>query len=92
MLLHSTMRHLARGLFVENINTFLKLKAGATGFPSWVRSPSDEERYIEECRQSEGIILNKDSVIKPQSVDLLNSVSTHSGVNYARILCARKHN
>jgi len=29
------------GLFVEYINTFLKLKAEASGFPSWVRSPSD---------------------------------------------------
>ena len=33
-------------LFVEYINTFLKLKAETSGFPSWVRSPSDE-RYIE---------------------------------------------
>jgi len=80
------------GLFVEYINTFLKLKAEASGFPSWVRSPSDEERYIEEFRQSEGITLNKDSLITPQSADLLNSVSTHSGVNYARILFALKNN
>jgi len=28
------------GLFVEYINTFLKLKAEASGFPSWVRSLS----------------------------------------------------
>jgi len=50
------------GLFVEYINTFLKLKSEASGFPSCVRSPSDEERYIEEFRQSEGITLNKDSI------------------------------
>jgi len=50
------------GLFVDYINTFLKLKAEASGFPRWVRTPSDEERYIEEFRQSEGIILNKDSI------------------------------
>ena len=52
------------GLFVDYINTFLKLKAEASGFPSWVRNPSDEDRYIEEFRQSEGIILNKESICK----------------------------
>jgi hypothetical protein len=34
------------GLFVEYINTFLKLKAEASGYPSWVRTPGDEDRYI----------------------------------------------
>ena len=32
------------GLFVDYINTFLKLKAGGSGYPSWVRSPADEEQ------------------------------------------------
>jgi hypothetical protein len=27
------------GLFVNYINTFLKLKAEASGYPGWVRSP-----------------------------------------------------
>jgi hypothetical protein len=33
--------------FVEYINTFLKLKAQASGDPSWVRIPEDEDRYIQ---------------------------------------------
>ena len=52
----------AGGLFVEYIQTFLKLKAEASGYPSWVRIPADEDRYIEEFRQSEGILLDKDSI------------------------------
>ena len=52
------------GLFVDYINTFLKLKAEASGFPSWVRTPSEENRYIEGFRKSEGVILNKDSICK----------------------------
>ena len=36
----------AGGLFVDYINTFLKLKAEASGYPSWVRSPEDEELYV----------------------------------------------
>jgi len=50
------------GLFVEYIDTFLKLKAEASGYPSWVRNPADDDRYIEEFRQSEGILLDKDSI------------------------------
>jgi hypothetical protein len=50
------------GLFVEYINTFLKLKADASGYPRWVRTPSDEDKYIERFRQSEGIVLDKDSI------------------------------
>ena len=34
------------GLFGDYINTFLKLKAEASGYPGWVRSPADEELYI----------------------------------------------
>ena len=35
------------GLFAEYINTFLKLKVEASGYPSWVRNSEDEERYVE---------------------------------------------
>jgi len=49
-------------LFVEYIDTFLKLKAEASGYPSWVRTLADEDRYIEKFRQSEGILLDKDKI------------------------------
>jgi hypothetical protein len=50
------------GLFMEYINTFLKLKAYASGYPSWVRTPDDKEVYIRQFYQSEGIRLDKDSI------------------------------
>ena len=34
------------GLFVDYRNTFLKLKAEASGYPSWVHYPEDEERHV----------------------------------------------
>jgi len=46
--------------FVEYINTFLKLKAEASLYPSWVRTPDDEDLYIREFYHSEGIQLDKD--------------------------------
>jgi hypothetical protein len=50
------------GLFVEYINTFLKLKADASGFPSWVRTPEDEEQYIETFYAREGVPLDRDAI------------------------------
>jgi hypothetical protein len=47
---------------VDYINTFLKLKAEASGYSSWVRTPDDEDRYIQLFWESEGIRLNKDSI------------------------------
>jgi hypothetical protein len=47
------------GLFVEYINTFLKLKAEASGYPSWVQTPADEDRYIRQFFDGEGIQLDK---------------------------------
>jgi len=50
------------GLFVEYINPFLKLKPEASGYPSWVRTPYDENLYIRQFYQSQGIQLNRDSI------------------------------
>jgi hypothetical protein len=47
---------------VDYIITFIKLKAEANGYPSWVRSPESEERYIQSFRESEGIELDKASI------------------------------
>jgi hypothetical protein len=50
------------GLFAEYIDTFLKLKAEASGYPDWVRSSDDENRYIREFSVSEVIQLYKDCI------------------------------
>jgi hypothetical protein len=47
------------GLFAEYIYTFLKLKAEASGYPDWVRTPDDEYKYVQAFWESEGIRLDK---------------------------------
>jgi len=54
------------GLFVDYINTFLKLKADASGYCSWVRNSEDEERYVENFYAREGVRLDRD-VISPNA-------------------------
>ena len=50
------------GFFVKYINTFPKLKAEASGYPCWVRSPEDEDRNVESFWQSEGIRLDREYI------------------------------
>ena len=50
------------GLFVQYINTFLKLKAEASGYPIWVKRPADEDRYISKFAASEGIKLDTGAI------------------------------
>jgi len=63
------------GIFVDNTNTFLKLKAEASGYPSRVRSPSDKERYVEWFWKKEGISITLKNWFWP------NSASTLCGKN-----------
>ena len=43
---------------------FLKLKQESSGFPSWVQSEDDKDRYIDDYRRSEGIALDKAPISK----------------------------
>jgi len=48
--------------FVDYINTFLKLKAEASGYSGWVRNPGDEELYVKTFWKNEGIRLVRESI------------------------------
>ena len=52
------------GLFAEYVNVFLKVKKESSGYPSWVQSEDDKEKYIEDYRSAEGIALGKTSISK----------------------------
>jgi hypothetical protein len=52
------------GHFVQYIDRFPKLKAEASGSPSWVQGPEDEDRYIQYVRESEGIEFDKAMIQK----------------------------
>ena len=50
------------GLFVDYINTFLNLKAVDSGYPDWVRTHEDEDRYIDNFYASEAIRLDRGAI------------------------------
>ena len=41
-------------LFSEYVNYFLRQKQESSGFPEWVRTPEDQERYIDQYYKHEG--------------------------------------
>jgi hypothetical protein len=55
---HSTIPNWG-GLFVDYINTLLKLKAEAICYLAWVRSPQDEDRYNETFFETERVRLER---------------------------------
>jgi len=52
------------GLFADYVNIFLNLKQESSGYPSWVQTEADKDRYIEEYRCAEGITLDMASISK----------------------------
>ena len=49
-------------LFAEYIDTFLKIKQQASGWPAGVETEDEKDAYVEEFLQHEGIQLDKDSI------------------------------
>ncbi|XP_070548560.1 uncharacterized protein [Ptychodera flava] len=49
-------------LFNDYINTFLKLKQESSGWPSWCQMEDDQDRYICEYHEREGILLDKTKI------------------------------
>ena len=52
----------AGSLFAEYINTFLKLKAEASGHTAWVRKPEDKECYVTTFDAREGVLMDREAI------------------------------
>ncbi|XP_041366927.1 uncharacterized protein LOC121381654 [Gigantopelta aegis] len=52
------------GLFAEYINTFLKLKQEASGWPEWCLTDEDKDQYMRQYRDKEGVQLDKHKITK----------------------------
>lgn len=52
------------GLFKDYVNTFLKMKQEASGWPSWVTTEQDKLYYVEMYGLMEDIELNPENINK----------------------------
>ena len=66
------------GLFTGYINTFLKLKQQASGFPENVKSEEEKNRYIDKYFNHEGILLERDFIKKNPGLRSLSKLALNS--------------
>ena len=53
-----------KGLFKAYVSRFLKIKQEASGYPKWVKNPEDEDKYIQDYHSQQGILMDKDKIVK----------------------------
>ena len=56
----------------------MKLKAEVSGYPGWVHSPEDEDRYVDSFWHSEGIRLDKEAIRYNAAKRVLAKLSRNS--------------
>lgn len=66
------------GLFTSYINSFLKLKQEASGFPKWVKSESDKLQYKRMYYEKEGIELDMDKIKKNPGIRKVSKLMLNS--------------
>ena len=66
------------GIFTEYINTFLKLKQQASGFPASVSTEEEKQRYIQKYFEQEGILLDEKQIEKNSGLRSLAKLALNS--------------
>ena len=66
------------GLFTEYVNTFLKLKQEASGWPDWILTEEDKQNYIELYNHKEGITLEYHKIKKNPGLRALAKLMLNS--------------
>ncbi|KAF4524609.1 hypothetical protein B566_EDAN013543 [Ephemera danica] len=63
------------GVFFDYVNTFLKIKQQASGWPEWCVDEETKQRYIQKYKETEGIELDR------------NEIEFNAGLRYIAKLC-----
>ncbi|XP_071507356.1 uncharacterized protein [Diadema antillarum] len=66
------------GLFTSYINTFLKIKQEASGWPDWCKTENDREKYLSDYRDREGFELDRDKIVKNKGLRSLSKLMLNS--------------
>ena len=77
------------GLFTQYINTFLKLKQEASGYPPHIKTEEEKDKYIQEYLDHEGIQLDKQSIVKNAGLRSLSKLALNSF--YGKFWAKNKH-
>ncbi|CAG2185008.1 unnamed protein product [Mytilus edulis] len=66
------------GIFTEYINTFLKMKQEASGWPSWCITKEHRQHYIQDYYEKEGILLDYNKIEKNPGLRALAKLMLNS--------------
>lgn len=66
------------GMFTDYINTFLKLKQQASGFPPDVKTEKEQNQYIRDYFEHEGILLDQHSIQKNPGLRSISKLALNS--------------
>ncbi|VDI21496.1 Hypothetical predicted protein [Mytilus galloprovincialis] len=72
------------GIFTEYINTFLKMKQDASGWPSWCITMEQRQHYIQDCYEKEGILLDYNKIEKNPGLRALAKLMLNIFLDEAR--------
>ena len=65
-------------LFFRYINQFLRLKQQADGYPRWVKTEEDKDKYIADYLAREKIQLQKDEIKRNEGIRQLSKLMLNS--------------
>ncbi len=68
------------GLFIDYINTFLKLKQEFSGYPNWCSTPDDKRKYVSDYLSHQGIQLDETKIEKNPGLRSLAKLCLNSFV------------
>jgi hypothetical protein len=77
-ILHWSQNDKESGLFKDYINTFLRIKTEASGFPRHVSSEEEKDRYIAQYKEREGVDLIKSHISKNPGLRSLAKLALNS--------------
>ena len=66
------------GLWADYINLWLKQKQQASGWPDWVESESDKQRYLRDYEDNEGVKLDANKIEKNEGLRSLAKLMLNS--------------
>jgi len=66
------------GLFKSYIEKFLKIKQEATGWPDWCKTEEDKQKYINDYKEQQNIILDYDNIKKNPGLRALAKLCLNS--------------
>ncbi|XP_053406566.1 uncharacterized protein LOC123556078 [Mercenaria mercenaria] len=66
------------GIFTQYVNTFLKIKQEASGWPKWCQTEQQKTKYINMYYQKEGILLDYENIKKNPGLRALAKLMLNS--------------